>query len=296
MRGMKRRLFLASTALSASRVFGANHRVRIAFVGCPRHGHHLARLMSHASNVEYVVAASTADFRRFLDHQGIDAVHLAMPGHPSILAQACAAGKDVYLETWEPGDWQVADHHPHLVIQAGMPHRSSPRTEELRRTMGSRIRFVRAGNRLTDIDTVHAILGDGMPRSVSATGCVFTRQTTVEYPSALVSYESSCEGPIVLHAADGRVIEHRNEDATRLHAANFIDCVRARATPNSPLAAVRRSVEVARLAEAAYRSGRRIGCTVAGAPSTAGSVPADVARTGSPVPANTALAVTRPPG
>ncbi len=103
---MQRRNFvkassLALTALSASRVRGANDRVNIALIGCGGRGRYVARLMREASNnVAYTAAADVyetnagiarewagpdakafSDFRKVLDLKDVDAVHIATPDH-----------------------------------------------------------------------------------------------------------------------------------------------------------------------------------------------------------------------
>ena len=106
---MKRRNFLATTALSASRVLGANDQVRVVLIGCGGRGRYVAKLMRENPNVAYVAAADVyqknaeaarewaggdakafGDFRRVLEMKDVDAVHIATPDHwhaiPTIMA------------------------------------------------------------------------------------------------------------------------------------------------------------------------------------------------------------------
>lgn len=120
---MKRRSFLGAsfaTALSASRVLGANERLRIGVIGCGgmanEHMRALAR-MRETDNCEIAqvcdvyqlrleraaekfAAKPVKDYRAVLDNRDIDYVLIATPEHwhyPMIL-DALAAGKHVYTE------------------------------------------------------------------------------------------------------------------------------------------------------------------------------------------------------
>src|SRR3954471_22159619 len=102
---MQRRNFLQAsglgiTALSASRVLGANDRVNVGLIGCGGRGRFVARLMREAPNVAYTAVADVytrngeaarewagagagcfQDFRKLLDLKEVDAVHIATPDH-----------------------------------------------------------------------------------------------------------------------------------------------------------------------------------------------------------------------
>lgn len=143
---MERREFLnqsaragvaAWTALSASRVLGANDRLRVGLIGCGGRGSFDARLMRGTAediqamapgnmdprlkeprNVEIATlcdvyetrinsakrwapqAKAEPEFRKVLADKDIDAVIIATQDqwHASMLILACEAGKDVYLE------------------------------------------------------------------------------------------------------------------------------------------------------------------------------------------------------
>ena len=123
---MKRRDFIKSstavvttTAVSYTKILGANDRVRIGLIGCGGRGTQVAKLMQAVPNVEYNAlcdvylpnaesakawAGSAArpfqDFRKVLDLKDVDAVHIAPPDHWHAIASvmACQAGNDVYVE------------------------------------------------------------------------------------------------------------------------------------------------------------------------------------------------------
>ena len=174
---MKRRNFLATTALSASRVLGANDQVRIALIGCGGRGRYVAKLMRENPNVAYVAAADVyqknaeaarewaggdakafGDFRRVLEMKDVDAVHIATPDHwhaiPTIMA--CEAGKDVYVEkptslTIREGRAMVnAARKYNRIVGVGTQHRSAPHfrmiAEKIQRGDIGEVKFVRVWN------------------------------------------------------------------------------------------------------------------------------------------------------
>src|ERR1041384_2934158 len=113
---MERRKFIqasgaAVSALSASRVMGANDRLNIGLIGCGGRGRFVARLMRDSSpGVVYNAIADVyqpnadnarqwagpdartfQDFRKLLDLKEVDAVHIATPDHwhATIAVLAC---------------------------------------------------------------------------------------------------------------------------------------------------------------------------------------------------------------
>ncbi|MGH9468827.1 MAG: Gfo/Idh/MocA family protein [Terriglobia bacterium] len=108
----------ASALLPASRVLGANDRVRFALIGCGGRGTADLKAALHCPNTECVAVADVytwrldqvksvvpnakpyADFRRLLDDKTIDAVLIATPQHQHALnfVPAIHAGKDIYQE------------------------------------------------------------------------------------------------------------------------------------------------------------------------------------------------------
>src|SRR5262249_37803633 len=108
-----------ASALSRSRVIGANDRVKVGLIGCGSRGRYVSKLMGEVRNVEFAAvcdvydenaasagdwagpgANSYKDFRKLLEQKDVDAVLIATPDHwhaiPTVLA--CQAGKDVYVE------------------------------------------------------------------------------------------------------------------------------------------------------------------------------------------------------
>src|SRR5687768_4293034 len=143
----------AMTALSASRVLGANDRVNVGLIGCGGRGRFVARAIREASNVAYIAVAdvyktnaeiarewagsdakSFQDFRKLLEMKDIDAVHVATPDHwhAATTVLACQAGKDVYVE--KPTSLVVregrvmanAARKYNRIVQVGTQHRSAP--------------------------------------------------------------------------------------------------------------------------------------------------------------------------
>src|SRR5687767_15520016 len=155
MQKLNRRSFLKATAvgvsaLSASRVFGANERVGVGVIGCGLIGRihtnsfreqddcdirgiaeaHEPRLDAGVSLVGGR-ATKYRDFRKMLENKDIDAVVVATPDHWHALMtmMACAAGKDVYVEKpltlfVREGRWMVDAARRHKrVVQVGTQQR-----------------------------------------------------------------------------------------------------------------------------------------------------------------------------
>ena len=145
---------LGVTALSASRVIGANDRLNIGLIGCGGRGRGVSRTMRDSSpNVAYTAVADVyktngenarqwagadarffQDFRKLLELKEVDAVHIATPDHWHAIATvlACQAGKDVYVEkptslTIREGRAMVAAARKYdRIVQVGTQHRSAP--------------------------------------------------------------------------------------------------------------------------------------------------------------------------
>jgi len=123
MTNMTRRNFTRaaalSTALSYSRIFGANERVRVGYIGLGNRGDQVHdAFLEHGDQqtaavcdlrddyMDFAIRKSRAtpkkhtDYHALLDDKEVDAVVVATPDHWHALMfiDACNAGKDVYVE------------------------------------------------------------------------------------------------------------------------------------------------------------------------------------------------------
>jgi predicted dehydrogenase len=158
-----RRAFLrgvtAATALSYSRVMGANDRVQLALIGCGERGRGDMGNFLKAGNLDVVAlcdiydaqfdkAKETApsaktfhDHRQVLDLKEVDATLIAVPDHwhAAIATDALNAGKDVYVEkplTLKPAEGPgivKAARINNRVCQVGMQQRSGKHYLEAKR-------------------------------------------------------------------------------------------------------------------------------------------------------------------
>jgi predicted dehydrogenase len=180
---MQRRDFLqrssvtAWTALSASRVYGANNRLNIALIGCGGRGRYVARFIAAVPDVQYTAFCDVydkqaeearkllangsgdtfKDFRRVLERKDIDAVHIATPDHwhaiPAVLA--CQSQKHVYVEkpfshnVREGRAMAAAAAKSKAVFLTGTQQRSAPHfaeCAEIIRTQLQDVHYVRVWN------------------------------------------------------------------------------------------------------------------------------------------------------
>src|SRR5437868_31731 len=159
-----RRAFLgatAVTALSYSRVMGANERIQLGLIGCGERGRgdlgnfvrtdtvNVTALCDiYETNIEAgkKVASNPglktfADHRKLLETPGLDAVLIAVPDHwhSRIAIDALNAGKDVYVEKpifHKPEDGQAmvrAAHANKRIFTAGTQGRTLPQFIEVKR-------------------------------------------------------------------------------------------------------------------------------------------------------------------
>jgi len=149
---------MAAAAASTSRtVLGQNERVRMAVIGTGTRGQMVSRFFMTHPDCEFVAACDVrksrldqalkamggkveayGDYRRILDRKDIDAVLVTTPDHwhGPIVAQACAAGKDAYVEkpmthTIEDAVMAVdAAKKYKRVVQLGVQQRSGAHFQE----------------------------------------------------------------------------------------------------------------------------------------------------------------------
>ncbi len=144
---------LGLAASRATKVYGANDRIRVGFIGVANRGGQLMTGFLKHDDVEAVAlcdvsksilgkanerlrgkAAVYGDFRKLIDRKDIDAVVIATPDHWHAIQTiiACDAGKDVYVEkplsiTVLEGRRMVeAARRNKRVVQVGTHRRSSP--------------------------------------------------------------------------------------------------------------------------------------------------------------------------
>jgi len=147
-----RRTFAAMTALSYSRILGANEKLRLGYIGVGNRGDQV-----HDAFLEYADQQTVAvcdlredymdlavkksranpvkykDYRKLIEDKNVDAVVIATPDHWHALqfVEACKAGKDVYVE--KPLSLTVAEgrrmvevaRETKRVTQVGIHRRSS---------------------------------------------------------------------------------------------------------------------------------------------------------------------------
>ena len=155
-----RREFLKSITIAAvvsRKVLGANDRIRVGVIGTGTRGRMVNRFFRTHSDCEVVGACDVrksrlddamkeiggdvqgyGDYRRILERKDVDAVLVTTPDHwhGPVVAQACEAGKDAYVEkplthTIEDALMAVeAAKKYKKVVQLGVQQRSGPHFQE----------------------------------------------------------------------------------------------------------------------------------------------------------------------
>ncbi len=142
---------IAATALSYSRIFGANDRVRMGYIGLGNRGDQVHdAFLEHGDQVtaavcdlrddymNFAIKKSRAnpkkyrEYKKLLDDKDVDAVVIATPDHWHALmfVDACRAGKDVYCEKplsltiWEGRRMVQVAAETRRVTQVGIHRRS----------------------------------------------------------------------------------------------------------------------------------------------------------------------------
>lgn len=141
-----------ATALSYSRIFGANERVRVGYIGLGNRGDQVHdAFLEHGDQqtaavcdlrddyMDFAIRKSRAtprkyaDYRKLLDDKEVDAVAISTPDHWHALmfVDACRAGKDVYVEkplsltVFEGRRMVEVARQTNRVTQVGIHRRSS---------------------------------------------------------------------------------------------------------------------------------------------------------------------------
>src|SRR5712691_3047381 len=179
---------LAVSAMSSSRVLGANDTLRVGCIGTGGRCRHLMTALAKVPGVRMTAvcdiydthleagkkladakAFATKHYQEILDRPDIDAVLIGTPDHwhvPMTVA-ACAAGKDVYVEkplthNLEEGRAVVEAQDKHRrIVQVGTQQRSMPQFEKGRE-------LIRAG-RLGKVYKVHLTWNRNHPGRVQRT-------------------------------------------------------------------------------------------------------------------------------
>ena len=154
---MNRRQALALTALSYSRILGANDRLRMGFIGLGNRGDQVHDgflefgdsqtvaicdlrddYLDFAAKKSRATPTRYKDYRKLLEDKNVDAVAIATPDHwhAIMMIDACRAGKDVYVE--KPLSLTVAEGRRMVqvagetkrIVQVGIQRRSSKMLQE----------------------------------------------------------------------------------------------------------------------------------------------------------------------
>ncbi len=164
---------LAATALSTSRVMGANDKIRVACIGVGGRGMTTAKWFAKEPGVEIATlcdadtkrmeqaknsfpqAKTEQDLRKVMEDDSIDAIAISTGNHWHALATiwACQAGKDVYVEKpvshniWEGRKIVDAARKYKRIVQGGTQQRSDGMHDELKAFLDSgkigKIKYVR---------------------------------------------------------------------------------------------------------------------------------------------------------
>lgn len=168
----------AVTALSYSRIQGANERARIGMIGCGGRGRYVTGFMRERGDVDVVAACDVylpqaektkdwagnslctayQDFRKALERKDVDAFVIATPDHwhAAACVLCCQAGKHSYVE--KPLTHNIAEGQAMVkaaretgrLVQAGLQHRSAPHLAECAQIVRSgeigEVRYVRVWN------------------------------------------------------------------------------------------------------------------------------------------------------
>jgi predicted dehydrogenase len=154
---IKKMALTAAVASTSRSVLGQNDKVRMAVIGTGTRGSMVNRFFRSHADCEFVAACDVrksrldtvmkeiggkvqgySDYRRILERKDIDAILVTTPDHwhGPIVAQACAAGKDCYVEkpmthTIEDAVMAVeAAKKYKRIVQLGVQQRSGAHFQE----------------------------------------------------------------------------------------------------------------------------------------------------------------------
>jgi len=153
---------LATFGAPAANVLGANETIHVACLGTGGRCRHLMKSLANIPQVRMIAvcdvwdvhlsegkkladarALATKQYRELLDRKDIDAVLIGSPDHWHVpmTIDACAAGKDVYVEkplthTLAEGQAVIeAQNKYNRIVQVGMQQRSMPQMQKARELM-----------------------------------------------------------------------------------------------------------------------------------------------------------------
>ena len=154
------RAAVAVSALSYSRILGANDRVGVGYIGLGNRGDQVHdAFLEHGDNATVAIcdlkpdyldlaakksasrgtAARYSDYRKLLEDKNVDAVAICTPDHwhAVMFLAACKAGKDIYVEkplsltVFEGRRMVEAAEKYKRIVQVGLHRRSSPEIRKL---------------------------------------------------------------------------------------------------------------------------------------------------------------------
>ncbi|MEM0896324.1 MAG: Gfo/Idh/MocA family oxidoreductase [Verrucomicrobiota bacterium] len=148
----------AATALSASRVLGANNTIRVGLIGLGGRGRQSAKWFSEEPDTaitwlcdveqtridemkeKFPEASTTTDLRKLIEARDVDVIVISTCNHWHVLSAiwACESGKDVYVEKpishniWEGRQLVNVARRTNRIVQGGTQQRSDPLQDEIK--------------------------------------------------------------------------------------------------------------------------------------------------------------------
>lgn len=284
-------------ALPAGRVLGANDRVRLGIIGAGARGQELMHEFVKVPNAEFVAVADVytrrhdeakaiapgitqafRDYRRLLDLKEVDAVIVATPlhCHARHFLDTIAAGKDLYSEktmTWSIAEAETcreAAKRSNRVVGIGLQHQSSGQIADAKQWLNDGI-----AGKVTQVEAwmsrnskrghgqwIRDVPSDCVPANVDWTAFLNGRPARPFDPYKFINWRLFWEfsgGNVtenMVHQIAGVALEGQAKGVN--HMANFVECVRSRKEPNSPVEIGYRSAVAAHMANLSYRQKQRV--------------------------------------